>query len=247
MSLPHKEKLLLIDIETATEAASFSALNETWQHLWSERSTRSNVSMDADPSETYVQRAGVMAEFARVICISIGYFTEAEQSSFHIRSYKQASEKKLLMHFVEELNELFNSGIRFFAGHNIREFDIPFLCRRFLANQLPIPACMNFQQTKPWDVPVIDTFQLWRFGDYKNFTSLQLLATVLKVPSSKDDMNGSEVGRVYWQGDARERVDAINRITQYCEKDVVATANVLLRLMQQPTIEECGMEIVYIE
>lgn len=244
MPHPDKEKLLLLDIETATCESGYNALDDTWQGLWNERISKSP-SIETDPAVLYEQRAGVMAEFSRIICISIGYFSIGENAQFRLRSYTQADEKKLLLQFIEETSLFFKNGIRYFAGHNIREFDIPFICRRLMVHQLPVPAHLNFQQVKPWDVPVVDTFQLWRFGDYKNFTSLSLLSAVLNVPTSKDDINGSMVGKLYWQGNARQRLEALQRITRYCEKDIVATVNVLLRLMQQPTLEESEIEIVY--
>jgi uncharacterized protein YprB with RNaseH-like and TPR domain len=244
MKQPDKEKLLFIDIETATGVSGYDALDETWQSLWDERVGRMPMS-EQEPAVLYEQRAGVMAEFSRIICISIGYFSMGDAPSFRVRSYAQADEKKLLLQFLEETSIFFKNGIRYFAGHNIREFDIPFICRRLMVNGLAVPLYLNFQQVKPWDVPVVDTFQLWRFGDYKNFTSLKLLSAVLNVPSPKDDINGSMVGKLYWQGDARQRLESLKRITRYCEKDIVATANVFLRLIQHPTLEECGIEIVY--
>lgn len=239
-----KEKLLFIDIETASGAAGYQELDETWQCLWNEKISKVP-GCSSDPAQLYEQRAGVMAEFSRIICISIGYFSMGEQTQFIVRSFTQADEKKLLLQFLEDTSIFFKNGIRNFAGHNIREFDIPFICRRLMVHHLPVPAYLNYQQVKPWDVPVVDTFQMWRFGDYKNYTSLHLLTAVLNVPSPKEDIQGSMVGKLYWQGDARERLQALKRISQYCEKDVVATANVLLRLIQEPTLEESGIEIVY--
>ena len=142
-------------------------------------------------------------------------------------------ERVVLEEFLSLIGKSFNNPDKNrFCGHNIKEFDIPFLCRRLLINGLPIPAYLDFQNMKPWETNMIDTFQYWRFGDYKNYTSLKLLAASLNVPSPKDDIDGSMVGEVYWQE------DNLQRIAIYCQKDVVTVANIILRFKNLPLLQE---------
>ena len=231
------ENLLLIDIETVSEQASFDSLSEEWRILWQEKVQRS-LPEGTSAAEFYPQRAGVMAEFAKVICISIGYFKkEGNSHLLRVKSFYGDDEKKLLQDFLATLQQLeANSNKWSFTGHNIKEFDIPFICRRILINGLSIPPFLDFQNMKPWETNMIDTFQYWRFGDYKHFTSLKLLAAALKVPSSKDDIDGSMVGEVYWSQTPGGKEKQLQRIVTYCQKDVVTTGNIVLRFRNLPLL-----------
>ncbi len=225
------DQFLFIDIETVSESGNFNFLTQEWQHLWEEKVNRTlpeGVTID----EYYPQRAGVMAEFAKVVCISIGYFKkEAASYNLRVKSIYGDNEKELLQSFVQTVNQLEASNNKWsFTGHNIKEFDIPFLCRRLLINGLPIPVYLDFQNMKPWETNLVDTFQYWRFGDYKNFTSLKLLAAALGIASPKDDIDGSMVGDVYW------KEKDLPRIAAYCQKDVVTVANIILRFKSQPIL-----------
>jgi len=233
------ENLLLIDIETVSEFAEFDTLSEEWQTLWKEKVQRT-LPEDVSAEEFYPQRAGVMAEFAKVICISIGYFRkEGNTQQLRLKSFYGDDEKILLQDFIAALYKLEASNNKWsFTGHNIKEFDIPFICRRLLINGLAIPAFLDFQNMKPWETNMIDTFQYWRFGDYKHYTSLKLLAAALQVPSSKDDIDGSMVGDVYW------KEKNLDRIVAYCQKDVVTTGNIILRFKNLPLLNESQVVIV---
>lgn len=179
-----------------------------------------------------------MAEFAKVVCISFGYFRrENEEWKFRVKSIFSSSESSLLNQFVEDLNAIHNKKRWVFAGHNIKEFDLPFLSRRMIVNNIAIPASMNFQAMKPWETPLLDTLHLWKFGDYKHYTSLKLLAAVLGIPSPKDDIDGSMVGEVFW------KEHNLERISIYCEKDVFTVANIILRFKGMPLLEKHQMEI----
>lgn len=240
-----KLKTIFLDIETASAAPSYDLLDDKWKGLWSDK-VKYVLPQDETPATWYEKRAGVMAEFARVICISIGYFDlSTNKQKFYVCSFAQGDERKLLQDFSEFMERLTETGFKFIAGHNIREFDIPFLCRRMLIKKIDIPKLMDFQEKKPWDIPVIDTFQLWRFGDYKNFTSLHLLAELLDIPSSKDEMDGSMVGEYYWTGDSVQRRLALSKIVEYCQKDVVVTTEIFLRLTSQVGITEGGATIIF--
>jgi predicted PolB exonuclease-like 3'-5' exonuclease len=169
-----------------------------------------------------------------VVCISLGYFRkENNQYQFRVKSIFGDDEKILLQDFVSTLDQLEAIHNRWnFTGHNIKEFDIPFLCRRLLINELAIPLYLDFQNMKPWETNMIDTFQYWRFGDYKHYTSLNLLAAALNVPSPKNDIDGSMVGEVYW------KQKDLQRIAVYCQKDVVTVANIICRFKHLPLLQE---------
>jgi len=225
------ENFLIIDIETVSEKKDYHSLSEDWQHLWQEKVNKS-LPEDVTVDEFYPHRAGVMAEFAKVVCISLGYFKKKSGSyQFRVKSLFSHSEKELLQNFISMLNQLEAVHNNWsFTGHNIKEFDIPFLCRRLLINGLFIPPYLDFQNMKPWETNMVDTFQYWRFGDYKNYTSLKLLAAALNVPSPKDDIDGSMVGKVYWEE------DNLQRIATYCQKDIVTVANIILRFKNLPVL-----------
>lgn len=232
------EDLLFIDIETVSEKPSFDQLPENWKSLWQEKVMR-QVPDGLTPADFYPMRAGVMAEFSKVICISLG---KLNGSNFRMKSFYGEDEKQLLENFIATLKRM--EGNRWcFAGHNIKEFDIPFLCRRIIINNIPLPSCLDFQQLKPWETPILDTLHLWRFGDIKNYTSLNLLAAALNIPSPKDDINGSMVGELYWNCPENGRMDVLERIRTYCQKDVKTTANIFLRLKGMPLISEENVQV----
>ena len=228
------ENFLLIDIETVSAEKDYVLLSEEWQQLWGEKVVRT-LPEGTTISDYYPQRAGIMAEFAKVVCISIGYFKKDMDDAYQLRvkSIFDHNEQLLLQNFIGTINQLEAAHSRWcFTGHNIKEFDVPFLCRRLLINGIAIPPYLDFQNMKPWETNMVDTFQYWRFGDYKNFTSLKLLAAALSIPSPKDDIDGSMVGDVYWQENDLERIAA------YCQKDVVTVANIILRFKNLPILTE---------
>ncbi len=230
------ENLIVIDIETAPCHGSFSDMDTTWQNLWQEKTARV-LPENTSAEEFYPQRAGVMAEFSKVVCISMGYFTKEPHLRMRVKSFFGFDEKIILQDFLNTLIKIESFNNKWcFAGHNIKEFDIPFICRRLLINNLPIPPFLDFQNMKPWETNIVDTFQFWRFGDYKHFTSLKLLAACMGIPSPKDDIDGSMVGPLFWQGDNRQREINLKRIATYCQKDVITTANIILRFKNITTL-----------
>ncbi len=233
------ENLLLIDIETVPQHPSFDLLSDEWKQLWEEKTIRSLPDFTS-AAEFYPQRAGVMAEFAKIVCISIGYFTKQGNAiQLRLKSFFGDDEKKLMQEFINTVNQMEAKNNKWsFAGHNIKEFDIPFICRRLLINGLRIPVYLDFQNMKPWDTNTVDTFQFWRFGDYKNYTSLKLLAAALGIPSPKDDIDGSMVAEVYWQE------KNLQRIATYCQKDVVTTGNIILKFKNMELLKEEQVVVV---
>jgi len=233
------ENLFLIDIETTSQEKNYDSLNENWKELWSEKIHKA-LPENITAEEYYPLRAGIMAEFAKVICISSGYFRKLNnQVQLRIKSFSSHNEKDILENFINTIYHFQAINNNWcFTGHNIKEFDIPFLCRRMLINNLTIPPVMDFQNMRPWETPVTDTLHLWRFGDYKHYTSLKLLAATLGIVSPKDDIDGSMVGHVYWEEKNLER------IVTYCQKDVVTVANIMLRFKNLPLLTP--EQIVYV-
>lgn len=224
--------ILFLDIETVSEYPDYEAMDESTQLLWQHKSAYwikdIEVPGEADYANTYQDKAGIYAEFGKVVCISMGLVVleKGEIHSFRLNSLCLDDEKKLLNDFANLLDKFYPSPQKYFlCGHNIREFDVPFLARRMIINGIHLPAMLDISGKKPWESKfLLDTLEMWKFGDYKNFTSLKLLAHVLGIPSPKDDIDGSQVGSVYWKD------KDLDRIRVYCEKDVVTTAQVFLKL-----------------
>lgn len=232
------EKVLFLDIETVPYESNFEDLDYTFQKLWEEK-TQWQRKEEFTPSKYYKLKAGVMAEFAKVICISIGYlFTEKGEQHFRIKSFYGDDEFILLEKFIDLLNKKFKSNSHLLCAHNGKEFDFPFLARRILINGLKLPKLLDIAGKKPWEVNHLDTMELWRFGDYKNYTSIKLLAALFGIPTPKDDIDGSQVARVYWEENDLER------IKKYCQKDTLTVAQLLLKYKGQNLIKEENIEFV---
>jgi DNA polymerase elongation subunit (family B) len=219
------DNILFLDIETVPETEHFSDLDSDFQELFAHK-TQYQRKEDVSPEEFY-ERAGIWAEFGKIICISVGYFTQKSgERQFRVTTF-QGDEERLLLDFSNLINNHFNLPQHVMCGHNVKEFDFPFIARRMLIHGIKIPDKLNLMGKKPWEVPHLDTLELWKFGDYKHFTSLKLLTKVLGVPSPKDDIDGSEVANVFYKD------KDIDRIATYCEKDVIAVAQIILKLRLQ--------------
>ncbi|MEY4462668.1 MAG: hypothetical protein RLY98_1208 [Bacteroidota bacterium] len=222
--------ILFLDIETVPEEAHFHSLDDEMKTLW-EQKTQYQRKDDFSPEEFY-DRAGIWAEFGKIVCVSVGYFVvKGDIRNFRVTSFF-GDEKKILRDFNNLLNNHFNQAQHILCGHNAKEFDIPFLARRMIINQIPIPNKLNLFGKKPWEIPHLDTLELWKFGDYKHFTSLKLMCKILGIPSSKGDIDGSQVGQVYYVE------KDIDRIVTYCEKDTIAVAQIFLRLRREDLLIE---------
>lgn len=230
--------ILFIDIETVSEFAAYESLSSEMKEFWKSKSRfwmKNEGYQEEDLPELYQQKAGIYAEFAKVVCISAGIiYTKDNKNQLRIKSFYGDDEKQVLENFSDLLNSNFNKPDKNkICGHNIKEFDIPFLSRRMLINGVKLPEILNIAGKKPWEVMhLVDTMELWKFGDFKNYTSLALLATVLGIKSPKDDIDGSMVGRVYY--DEHD----LDRIVTYCEKDVKTVAQIYLRMNYLPLIED---------
>ena len=222
------EKVLFIDIETVPQSGDWNSLTETDQNLW-DKKTKIQRKEDFTAEEFYKERGGIMAEFGKIICISVGILEKNEK--LMIKSFSGDDEKKLL----EEFGEIFNRPkLRdvILCAHNGKEFDFPWIARRFLINGMQPPQPFQLFGKKPWEILHLDTLELWKFGDYKSFVSLELLANVFRIPTPKDDIDGSMVASIYYiEKD-------LPRIVKYCEKDVLILANVFRRMRQEDLLEK---------
>jgi uncharacterized protein YprB with RNaseH-like and TPR domain len=217
------ENILFIDIETVPLYAAYSAVPDTWKLLWNKKAEtlRRN---ETETAESMYGRAGIYAEFGKIICISVGYlaWTDGTQH-LRMKSFAGDDEKILLSDFAALLRKHYSRPDQRLCGHNIKEFDIPFIARRMIINGVALPSMLDIAGKKPWEIPHLDTMELWKFGDYKSYTSLVLLAASLGIPTPKDDIDGSQVAHVYYVE------QNLPRIVKYCQKDVFTVAQVLRR------------------
>jgi predicted PolB exonuclease-like 3'-5' exonuclease len=217
------KSVLVIDIETVSEYPSYPLLPDNLKPLWDKKATQWTKLNDMETSDSVYHNAGLFGEFGKIVCISLGYFSKQHDDwILKVKSYANRDEKDLLLEFADLLNKYFYSDHFRFCAHNGKDFDLPFICRRMVINSIPLPGILDITGLKPWEQKHLDTMELWKFGDYKSATSLRLLAECLKIPSPKDDIDGSMVGKVFWEEDNLER------ISTYCAKDVVTTARVLM-------------------
>ncbi len=239
--MPALQHILFLDVETVSQHRTFEEMDDHGKHLWHQKigfmARRDNREWaDEDYALSFKEKAAIYAEFGKVIVISAGIITAAEDGtpSLRIKSFFSHDEAEVLEAFATILNKNFNDpNLHILCGHNIREFDIPYLCRRMTVHGIALPDLINISGKKPWEVKfVADTLELWKFGDHKNFTSLDLLAYTLGIPSPKGAMDGSMVGNAYWEENRLEE------IKQYCERDVVAVAQVYLRLNNLPILSD---------
>ncbi|PSL47709.1 hypothetical protein CLV51_102566 [Chitinophaga niastensis] len=233
------DQLLLLDIETTPGTQAFGHLSDEMQLLWREKIAKTAPVSEND-QEAYADRAGIYAEFGKIVCISVGFFhLENNRYQLRLKSFYNDDEEVVLNGFLELVNKFYVKYPRFqFAGHNIKEFDIPFICRRSVIHQLSLPQPLQLHDFKPWEMPVLDTLHLWRFGDFRHYISLKLLTAVMGIDTPKDDIDGSMVGKVYW-----EQKD-LERIATYCQKDVLAVAQLILRFKRVPLLKEDDIVII---
>jgi DNA polymerase elongation subunit (family B) len=222
ISMQQIQQILFLDIETVSSESEFENLSPEWQGLWAEKTRFQR--QEESPEDFYPKRAAILAEFGKVVCISCGFFTlQNGHWEFRIKSFADHDEVQILSDFAALLERLPNYRL---CAHNGKEFDFPYLSRRMICHEIKLPGQLNNAGKKPWEVPHIDTMELWKFGDFKNFTSLKLLAALFGIPTPKDDIDGSMVGSVYWEEEDLERIRV------YCEKDVITLAKVFLKITQ---------------
>lgn len=232
--------ILFLDIETVPQCADYSQLPPNLATLWEKKAgqlARLEKFADSEGSEpqTLYNRAGIYAEFGKIICISTGIL---RNGTLWIKSFSGEDETQLLQAFSEFMSRLKEKNVTHLCAHNGKEFDYPYIIRRLLINGLPVPDMLDLAGKKPWEVNHLDTMELWKFGDFKSYTSLELLAAVFGIPTPKDDISGADVGRVYWEE------NDLPRIVTYCQKDVVTIVNILLRYKGKPFVSDDSIQYV---
>jgi len=234
------ENILFLDIETVPQYSSHSGLPEPFISLWERKAGQLSKfdkfnGEDLSDSSSIYERAGIYAEFGKIVCISTGVL---RNNSLWIKSFSGHDEILLLQGFIEMVGKAREKKVNYLCAHNGKEFDYPYLIRRMLINGLEVPSILDLSEKKPWEIPHLDTMELWKFGDYKNYTSLELLAAVFNIPTPKDDIKGSDVARVYWQE------QNLDRIVAYCQKDVITIVNLFLRFKGKGIVTDEMVQIV---
>ncbi len=228
------ENILFLDIETVPAMPEFGQLDERMSKLWQKKAERIR-QLETDTVETLYPRAGIFPEFGKIICISVGSFRSGE---FRLKSFAGDDEAVLLKQFAFLLNSYYQKPEHMLCAHNGKEFDFPYMARRMLINGIKLPVILDTAGKKPWEVNHLDTMELWKFGDYKSYTSLDLLAAVFHIPTPKDDIDGSRVWEVYWiEKD-------LPRIVTYCCKDVLTVAQIFRRYRGEELIPEEKVVVV---
>ena len=232
------ENLLVLDIETIRSYRLYEDMPERLQAQWDRKSSFLKSNEETTPKELFEDKAGIYAEFGKIVAISVGFFTyTGPELTLRVKGIYGKDETVILSEF-NDLLQKFNSKNLILCGHNGKEFDFPYLSRRMLVNNIKLPDVLDTSGKKPWEVNHLDTMEMWKFGDRKNFTSLELLATLFDIPTSKDGIDGSQVSTVYYEE------EDVERISKYCNKDVVVTAQLLLKLNQQQLIKEENIHII---
>jgi len=221
------KQVLFLDIETVPQLYSFEETTDKIKYLWEKKAKYFINKEKKEEAKDVWQRAGIYAEFGKIICISVGFIADKQ---IRLKSFFGDNEKKLLLEFILLLETAYNKSNNFLCAHNGKEFDYPYIARRMLINNIKVPKILDLAGKKPWEVQHLDTLELWKFGDYKHFTSLELLTEIFNIPTPKDDIDGSQVAKVYY-----EEKD-IDRIVKYCEKDVVAVVQLYLRYKNKDII-----------
>lgn len=230
------EDILFLDIETVPQYTDYAQAPNEFKEFWDKKAKK--IGNDNQTPEELFLRAGIYAEFGKIICISAGLIVnKGDQLFFRIKSFANDDERILLTGFADMLDKFSSKQQATLCAHNGKEFDFPYIARRMLINGVKLPALLDVAGKKPWEVKFLDTMELWKFGDFKHYTSLNLLAYVFNIPTPKDDIDGSMVADVYY------KEKNLERIVKYCEKDVLTVAQLFLRYRNQPVIADSNIEI----
>jgi DNA polymerase elongation subunit (family B) len=232
------ENILFLDIETVPQTYSYKDIDAKTKELFDSK-VRFRLNDENTYDELYERNAAIFAEFGKIVCVSVGFVRENNmERSIRLKSFYHDDEKTLLIQFKKLLEEHYNSPFHVLCGHNAKEFDFPYLCRRMLINGVSLPNILNISGKKPWEIKHLDTMELWKFGDFKAYTSLALLCHVFEIPTPKDDISGADVARVYYEENDLER------IARYCEKDVAALIQLFLRMKGEELVADANISIV---
>ncbi|HYC85867.1 MAG TPA: 3'-5' exonuclease [Chryseosolibacter sp.] len=234
--IPEFRDILFVDIETVAATSDYNALDERLKAQWSRKAGFFKRDAHLTEEQLFHERAGIYAEFGKIICIAVAKFCDMDSGELGLRTkaYSGHDERDLLQNFKAMIEKIDSSTLRLCA-HNGKEFDFPYLCRRMLINGITLPAALNIAGKRSWEIQHLDTMELWKFGDYKHFTSLDLLAAIFQIPSSKMDMDGSQVNEVY------HKQNNLEKIAAYCRQDVVVLAQLFLKLKGYPVISDTNI------
>lgn len=231
--------ILFLDIETVSCNENYKALDERLKLLWNKKAQVLKMEEIGDPEEFFFNRAGIYAEFGKIITIAVGFlYKTGEDYHLKVKAFASENEKELLLEFKDLLNNKYKNKELYLCAHNGKEFDFPYICRRLICNNIPLPEVLDISGKKPWEVKHLDTLEMWKFGDRKNYTSLELLAALFDIDSSKDGIDGSKVNQVYYLD------KDLNKIAEYCKADVVVTANLYLRMKCLPKVNNENIHIL---
>lgn len=222
-------KILFLDIETVPQESDWNLLSQKIKNLWDKKTHLQREKEEITAEDYYNNRAGILAEFGKIVCISCGIITD--KNTFKIKSFYGLEEAKILNDFKELVTKKFNSPYHLLCAHNGKEFDFPYIARRMVINQIPLPNILDLHGKKPWEIRHLDTLELWKFGDYKHFTSVDLLAEILGIPTPKDEIDGSMVANIFYNE------NDIEKIKKYCEKDVLTVAQIYRKLRYEPLLD----------
>jgi DNA polymerase elongation subunit (family B) len=228
--------VLFVDLETIASHGAYEQLSPRMRQLWDKRAATIRKRADYESfttEELYYEQAGISAEFGRIVCIAFGavYFNEQDEPALKVSSLSGDDEREMLLAFKALLGR-YNQEQLVLCAHNGKEFDFPFLCRRMLLNGIELPRSLQLSGKRPWEILHQDTMELWKFGDYKSYTSLDLLAAIFDIPGSKIEMSGDQVTRVYYEENDLEKIG------RYCREDVVVLAQLYLKMHLQPVVRE---------
>lgn len=224
--------ILFLDIETVAIAENYGQLDDRLKAQWVRKAGFFKREKEQTDEDLFNTRAGIYAEFGKIVSIAVGMLTENEAGELGLRTkyFTSHDEAELLTEFKQLLEKLGPSARM--CAHNGKEFDFPYMSRRMLVNNIALPEALNLSGKKPWEIQHLDTLELWKFGDYKHYTSLDLLAAIFNIPTSKGVMDGSQVNEVYY------KEKDLKKISVYCVGDVIAVAQLYLRLKGLPLIPE---------
>ncbi len=225
--------ILVLDIETVGIVPEYTLLDKRIKAEWDRKSVFLKNDENLSAEELFNTKAGIYSEFGKIICIGIGYYVKNEQGllSLRVKAIYGDDENAILIEFKELVEKKFDPRKTILCAHNGKEFDFPYICRRMLINGIPLPFILDISAKKPWEINHIDTMDLWKFGDRKSYTSLELLAAIFNIDTSKNEMDGSMVNKSYYTENGLEQ------IKEYCLQDVIVTANLFLKLNCLPVID----------
>ena len=222
-------KLLFVDIETVGVDEDLDSLHHTnpklskvWEETgWDYFKRKYSEDSELSSNQMFVKRAALLPEFGKIVCISVGFIVpsgETKLDSFY------GDEKNILISTSELLNRVDKLGF-VICGHNVKNFDLPYIAKRMLINNIPVPKILPNYTIKPWESRVLDTKEVWGFNSFGGLSSLNLVCTSLGLETSKEgEVNGSNMHKYYYDS------NNIEKIKNYCEEDVKCTINLVKKL-----------------